>query len=158
MRKRFQPFGEDMMLFETREKIKTMIREELRKGAVSLAFSGLIVVSTIGWEPVLAGELGTESSKVVGDKDYQFQVSVDRQNNQVSVHTLKSALEPPRDMSVKIYTDPEKSYTVQLHALSLNTQLPLYQGQLSQNTGSFMGVELRFESQGKGKVLRSPSE
>lgn len=112
-----------------------------------------LVLSLMSLTTALAAETDRQ---VVEDRGNKFEVSVDRSSGRVRVKTDRMKDKAPKEMTVTLFSDPETSQTIRLKALNLTDPMPVYEGALSRQAQSYVGVELRFETSLKSlRVLRS---
>ena len=102
-------------------------------------------------------DTGPHGGAVVQDSSHKFEINLDPSGKSVSVFTLRSKDGPPKKMAITLFRESGTDQTIDLKAIdTAQTSLPKFQGELSPNAGSFVGVELRFQTSFKStmKVLK----
>lgn len=99
---------------------------------------------------------GPHGGAILRDDSHEFELTVNPSGNSISVYTLRAENGPPKKMAVTLFRESGSGRKIELAAVKpAEPGLPKFQGELSPNAGSFVGVELRFETSLKSlKVLK----
>ena len=100
---------------------------------------------------------GPHGGEVLQDGSYQFEVKIDQDGNAVDVYPLGNQKSLPNNMDLTLFRSQESGDTIRLQTLrSPNPGEARYHGNLPPHLGSYIGIELKFETSLKSmKVLKN---
>jgi hypothetical protein len=89
--------------------------------------------------------VGPHGGQLIEDRNNQFEVTFDKEARQVSVYALRMGVGPPENMRLRLYISPDKTETVELHAVPNATDpTPMYQGKLTVAADSYLAAGVTF--------------
>jgi hypothetical protein len=100
---------------------------------------------------------GPHGGDIIEDGHYRFEVKVEPKSSTASVYVLRGKTRLSGEkMELTLLRDYDSGQTVGLKAMNLRDDLPHYQGKVSPNMGSYMGLQLSFSTNNNArKVLRT---
>jgi hypothetical protein len=118
------------------------IKEILLAAIMLVAMSGgSLSAGTKGDKPSLCGPHG---GRIVKDKYHVFEVRLDKEKHKLDVYALQLQSEPPKNLTVRLYFDPDTSQEVELTAVNYQDPIPHYQGYVSAANDKYVSIGITF--------------
>ncbi|OFZ78317.1 MAG: hypothetical protein A3K03_03625 [Bdellovibrionales bacterium RIFOXYD1_FULL_44_7] len=91
-------------------------------------------------------KLGPHGGYLINDKENEFEVKLNQESQLIDVYALNIETEPPRNMTVTLFSDLDTAQSVEVSAVDYKGARPIphYQGRLSTENDSYIAIGITF--------------